>query len=268
MEINLRGAKIYYRQWGRGEDPTVLVLHGWGVDSSQYEDFGPRLAKHGYRVIVPDLPGFGNTPAPPNAWGVGEYVEWVREFMSAPPLMIRGGRGSYDKIILFGHSFGGRIAIKYALKYRAELRALILCASAGIKPPLTLKRIGLYCLAKIGKTIFSPPGLSWTGEILKRILYRVAGVNDYLRASGIMKEILQKAIREDLTSKLGSLEVPTLLLWGTEDRATPYRDGQTMARLIPNSKLVTFEGARHNLPKLIPDRLATEIIQYVPTIKL
>ncbi len=253
-EILIQNRKTYYREWGRGGKATIIVLHGWSVDSSQYEALGPLLAEKGFRVIVPDLPGWGSTPTPQKAWSVSDYTEWAHELA-----------GSLDlkNFVLFGHSFGGRVAIKYAIKYPDELSALILCAAAGIKPRITLKRVGLYVLAKIGRMIFKPPGLSFTGEILKKILYRAAGVNDYLKASGIMKEVLRKAVREDLTSILPSLEVSTLLLWGTRDGATPYKDGQTMARLIPNAKLVTFEGERHNLPKYIPEKLTAEINQFL-----
>jgi len=200
------------------------------------------------------LPGWGNTQAPPKAWGVGEYVAWVHDVTSTLKL---------SNVILFGHSFGGRIAIKYAVNYPQDLQTLILCAAAGIKPPRTMKRIALYCLAKIGRTIFQPPGLSFAGEILKRILYRLAGVTDYLKARGIMKDVLTKAVKEDLKPLLHKINIPTLILWGTEDRATPYKDGQTMARIIPNAKLVTFEGQQHNLPKYIPENLAEEITHFV-----
>lgn len=252
--IDIHGIKAYYREWGSAEGAAILILHGWGVDSSQYETLGSMLAKNDCRVIVPDLPGFGNTPVPKKAWEVGEYAEWVQEFAQKLGL---------DRFVLFGHSFGGRIAIKYTAKYPGQLRALILCASAGIKPPLTFKRVILYVAAKIGRAIFKPPGLSFAAEILKRILYRLAGVTDYLKARGIMKEVLKKTIKEDLTSILPSLEVPTLLLWGAADQATPYKDGQTMARLIPNAKLVTFDGERHNLPKHIPEKLAVEITTFL-----
>lgn len=255
-EIQLQGNKIYYREWGINNAPHILILHGWGVDSEQYEELGPLLAGAGFHIVVPDLPGWGHTPAPEKAWNISDYTEWVDALVHTLSL---------KNFVLFGHSFGGRIAIKYAIKFPNELRALVLCASAGIKPGLTLKRVGLYILAKIGRAIFKPPGLSFTGEILKKILYRVAGVNDYLRASGIMKEVLHKAVREDLKPLLPRIKVPTLLLWGIEDGATPYKDGQTMARLISNSKLVTFEGERHNLPKNIPEKVAAEIIKYLTT---
>lgn len=252
--LTVQDSHVHYREWGRGGNPTILVLHGWGVDSSQYETLGPLLAERGFRVVVPDLPGFGSTPAPAKAWGVGEYVEWVQKFVQKLGL---------NRFVLFGHSFGGRITIKYAVKYPEQLRALILCAAAGIKPPLTFKRVALYCVAKIGRIIFKPPGLSFMGEILKRMLYRLAGVTDYLKARGIMKDMLAKAIKEDLKPLLSKIKTPTLILWGTDDSATPYKDGQTMARLIPGAKLVTFQGARHNLPKQIPEKLIEEIVKYI-----
>lgn len=254
-EFTLQDSRVHYREWGNKKDSAILILHGWGVDSAQYEKLGSLLAKRGLHVIVPDLPGFGSTPAPAQSWGVWEYVEWVRELVST--------LCHDDKVIIFGHSFGGRIAIKYAVKYPEQLRALILCAAAGIKPSLTLKRVTLYCVAKIGRMIFKPPGLNFTGEILKRILYRLAGVTDYLKARGIMKGVLAKTVKEDLKPLLQKIKTPTLILWGEEDRTTPIKDAHTITSFIAGAKLVIFKDARHNLPKQIPEKLAEEIIKYI-----
>lgn len=301
--ITLHNREIYYREWGNAGEATFVILHGWGVDSSQYETLGPLLAKGGYHVVVPDLPGWGSTPAPPQAWSVSDYAQWVQEFVSTVyhperaqrvegsrtnPVRDRGRssrpisngtnvRGAdklrdssptaqNDRIVLFGHSFGGRVAIKYAAKHPEQVRALILCAAAGIKMPDTIKKRALKVLAKIGKQILRVPPLSKFDTIARKALYRIAGSYDYMHGKGVMVDVLVKAVEEDLTPLLPRIKIPTLLLWGTADRATPYKDGQTMARFIPGAKLVTFEGERHNLPKHIPNRLAHEIKQYLDTI--
>lgn len=253
-ELNIRNFKMHYREWGSGGNTTILVLHGWGAASSQYETLGSLLEKKGFHVIVPDLPGWGSTPPPPCPWDVEDYMNWVGDFISALKL---------EKFVLFGHSFGGRVSIKYSAKYPEKIQALILCSSAGIKPTLTIRRRITEGLAIVGRILFGFPCLNKFAPFAREVLYGLAGVKDYLRAEGVMKKTIIKVLKEDLASLLASIHMPTLLLWGDLDMATPLKDGCLMEKLIPNAKLVIFKNARHNLPKLIPEKLAIEIINFL-----
>lgn len=250
---DVQGKKAHYREWGQG-DKLLLALHGWPADSSHYADLGPMLAQAGFRVIVPDLPGWGETPAPALAWGVSDYRRWVHDFTEALHL---------KDFFLFGHSFGGRVAIKYTLEHPYDVSGLILCAAAGIRPnPYTLKRRLFKLTAIVGKTLFSLPVLRYLRPLAQRFLYRAAGSTDYLKAEGVMKETIVKVLQEDLTPLLPELKRPTLILWGSEDGATPLRDGELMAKHIPQSTMHVFAGARHNLPKLLPKAVAEQIITF------
>lgn len=252
--IHINNREVNYREWGSG-DTTVLMLHGWPADSSDYSDLGPSLGKKGYRIIVPDLPGWGGTPPPEKAWNVSDYMEWVNGFAKGLDL---------KSFILFGHSFGGRVALKYAIKYPYRLQALILCAAAGIKPDnQTAKRRLLKLTASIGKKAFKLPGVSKLAPIARQVLYKAAGSNDYLKAEGVMKETIVKVLEEDLSALLPQISTPTLILWGTEDGATPISNARKMKEMIAKSEIKTFEGLRHNLPKLIPNDLAEAIDDYV-----
>ena len=82
-----------------GEGKPLVMLHGWGSNIGLVTPLAEKLAPMGYRCYVPDIPGFGQTPAPDEGWSVHEYVTWVIAYMDAHAL---------DKVYLFGHSFGGR----------------------------------------------------------------------------------------------------------------------------------------------------------------
>ncbi len=84
-----------------GEGPVILMLHGWKDSLNTFDKLVPLLP--GYRVIRLDMPGFGASDAPRNAWGVGEYVDFVKAFIE---------KLNISPEIIVGHSFGGRIAIK------------------------------------------------------------------------------------------------------------------------------------------------------------
>ncbi len=252
-KISVQGREAAYREWGSGSQ-VILMLHGWPADSSDYGEVAPKLAQAGWRVIVPDLPGWGETPEPPQPWSVNDYMRWVQSFVEALRL---------PPFLLFGHSFGGRVAIKYIISYPYQVRALILCAAAGIRPdPYTLKRRALRLAAKTGKAVFAIPGLRVLGGFMRRALYHVAGSNDYLKAEGVMKETIVRVLEEDLTPLLPEIKHPTLVVWGSADGATPLIHGQAMARTIPQATLRVFDGVRHNIPKLVPEILAAAIIEY------
>lgn len=254
QSITVQGKKASFRQWGSGSR-TIVMLHGWPADSSDYEELGPALGQKGYMVIVPDLPGWGETPSPEKPWAVSDYRQWVHDFIHALEL---------KDFTLFGHSFGGRIAIKYAIKYPYDPKLLILCASAGIKPDaLTIKRRLLKMSAGLGKQFFRLPLLSHFSGLAKKVLYKAAGTRDYLNAEGVMKETIVKVLDEDLTPYLPQIRLLTLLIWGTEDTATPFSDADVMAKRIPRTERVTIEGARHNLPKQQPKQVADAVDRFI-----
>lgn len=252
--ITVKDVKTHYREWGNS-DTTLLMLHGWGADSTHYTEVGPTLAKAGYRVIVPDLPGFGSSGYPPKAWSISDYRNWLKALTEELGL---------KSFILFGHSFGGRISIKYSINFPYQLKALILCGSAGIKPnPATIKRKVIELTAEVGKRAFSLPGLKNAAPFARKVLYKLAGSRDYNEAQGVMKETIVKALEEDLTPLLGQISVPTFLLWGGVDDATPVSDGKKMNSLIKDSVFKVLEGERHNLPKYAPEKTAAEIESFL-----
>lgn len=251
--IALKQGPAQYREWGSGSQ-VILMLHGWPADSSHYSELAPKLAQAGWRVIVPDFPGWGETPQPTEAWSVNDYMKWVQSLVEALKL---------PPFLLFGHSFGGRVAIKYVLAYPYQVRALTLCAAAGLKPDAyTVKRRALRLAARTGKAVFTIPGLRIFSGFMRRALYHLAGSNDYLKAEGVMKQTIVKVLEEDLSPLIPEIKHPTLLLWGSEDGATPLSDGQEMAKRIPRSTLRVFPGLRHNLPKLAPNEVAQAIIEF------
>lgn len=258
-QIKIDGLNINYKIIGNGNMPIIL-LHGWGVDSDKYIETLKQLSVQSseFSVYAPDLPGFGKSDNPPEAWGVSEYTELIKKFMNELGL---------KDLILIGHSFGGRIAIKFAEKYPQILKALVLTGAAGIKHPPTLKQKIFYILAKIGKAVFSLPIINMLQKPAQKLLYKAAQEKDYYQAQGIMRETFKKVINEDLTPYLGKIRIPTLLIWGRNDRSTPLRDGQLMHLEIQSAsgrtKLEVVDEANHSLPYQIPEKFAKIIAEFI-----
>lgn len=278
--ILIDNLKINYKIVGNGNIP-VIILHGWGIDSDKYSamiEHLSEIANGKLRIIAPDLPGFGKSDMPGKAWGVGEYARFIKKFMAAVlGDLISDNRQETKGMVLIGHSFGGRIAIKLAAEYPEKISALVLTGAAGIRHPLTIRQKILFVAAKTGKVIFSLPIMNYFFKAAEKILYKIAGEKDYFKARGVMKEVFKKVTSEDLTPYLekisayggsaGGGKVPTLLIWGKEDRSTPLSDGKLMNSKIKDSRLEILDGVNHRAPYQKPEDFARIVAGFLLAIK-
>lgn len=231
MEKTISGLNINYQLSGQGRD--VLLLHGWGVDAVVMEPLRLHLAES-CRAVSLDLPGFGDSSAPKDVWGVNEYADFVESFIDELGLV---------QPVIIGHSFGGRLAI--ILGSRGKAGKLILVDSAGVLPK---RGFDYYCRVysyKIAKKIFSLPIFRNYAEQVLSFWLDNNPSSDYVAAEGIMRKIFVKVVNEDLQHLLQQINVPALLIWGENDTATPLADGKLMESLIPDAGLVAFAGAGH-----------------------
>jgi pimeloyl-ACP methyl ester carboxylesterase len=228
-----------------GAGAAVLLLHGWGASKELMAPISQRL--QGYRVIAPDLPGFGATPPPPQAWGVEEYAAWVVALLDR----LRIGR-----VHVVGHSNGGRVAIALAADHPDRVGRLVLADSAGIRP-----RHGAWYRWRVRtfKMLRATSRVRWLPRALRDAAERRAsrrGSTDYRAASGTLRASMVRLVNADLRPRLARLNASTLLIWGDRDQDTPLQDARTMERLIPDSGLVIFEGCGHFAYAEQPDRFA------------
>lgn len=220
-----------FEKGDKASEEAVVMLHGWGSNITLFENAAAFVAGK-YFVAAPDMPGFGETPEPPYAWNVDDYTDFVIEFIKKLGL---------KKVILLGHSFGGRVIIK--LVNRKELpftvTRLILVDSAGIRPEKTAEQLKKEKIMKTGKKL-----LAFSPKLLK-FFQSMVGSADYKAASPLMREILVNVVNEDLSHLLPTINQETLLIWGTLDTATPIADAEKMEQLIPEAGLARIEGVGH-----------------------
>ncbi|HID86881.1 MAG TPA: alpha/beta hydrolase [Anaerolineae bacterium] len=251
-EIEIDDIALTYKLAGEGR--PLLILHGWGSSSDAWVEVQGKLARQGYRVCVPDLPGFGKSGPPPRPWGMDDYARFVANLAQ---------RLGMEEFFLVGHSFGGRIGIRLTILHPERVLGLVLCASAGIKPKRTLKHWTFWALAKGGNALLSLPLLSRLREPARKGLYLLVGEWDYYRAQGVMKETVKKVIEEDLRFDLKDVTVPTLIVWGDRDRVTPLSDAHIMKKEIPNATLEILEGAGHRLPYEEPEIFTRLVLTFL-----
>lgn len=230
-KVNINNINVNYRQSGTG--PPMILMHGWGCDSSALGLFERVGAEH-FTVYNIDMPGFGKSDEPDEPWGVEEYTQMLERFVAE--------LGIEDPIIL-GHSFGGRVAILYAS--RNKVKKLVLVDAAGVKPRRSLKYYFKVYTYKIAKALYPMVvGRKRAAEMIDAMRSR-RGSYDYNNCSPMMRRVMVKVVNTDLRPQMRRIEAPTLLLWGEKDTATPMRDAHIMLKLIPEAGLVSFPGAGH-----------------------
>lgn len=233
MKITIEDMKINYICEGEGQD--VLVLHGWGANIDTVMPI-VNLLKSNFKVYALDLPGFGSSDEPKEVYGSKEYAEIVKKFIDYMEM---------KRVILIGHSFGGKISIWLGSLYPEIVDKIVLIDSAGLIPKRGLKYYIKVYSFKLLKAIYKGV-FFWVDEKSKmERFYRKFGSDDYKAAQGIMRKILVKVVNENLKPLLKTIQAPTLLIWGDEDTATPLYMGKIMEKEIPDSGLVVLKGAGH-----------------------
>ncbi len=248
----LNGVSVSYKLAGLGT--PFLLLHGWGRGSDGYLDMITALSQAGYKVASPDLPGFGKTPPPYTAWGVDEYAQWALRF--ADEIW-------FQNFFLLGHSFGGQVASKVALIHPERVKKLILCGAAVIRKEPTAKKKVLWMIAKLGNAALSFWPFSLFQDAAGRVFYKIVGTGDWRYSQGIMKQVREKVLRQGMFSEVSGIQVPTLLVWGDQDKATPIQDAYALKREIPHAELQVISGAGHLLYREVPSKLHEIILKFL-----
>lgn len=237
MNIDINGQNIVYTLEGKESEEAVVLLHGWGSNRKLFDGIIKCVSKK-YMTAAPDLPGFGDSEEPVEAWDVARYAECISEFIKK--LKIK-------KVILIGHSFGGRIIFKLFEKGNLpfEIEKIILIDSAGVKPQKTMQQKIKQRIYKISRKFLASKPVSALFPDALENLRKKNGSADYNAASPVMRRCLVLAVNEDLTHVFSAVNVPSLLIWGECDDATPISDAKIMEQNIPDSGLVIMEGAGH-----------------------
>lgn len=220
MKIN--DVNINYVQYGSGKD--IVLLHGWGQNIEMMKPIGDRLCKN-FKITILDLPGYGGSSEPTYPWEVSDYVEMLKEFLSELKI---------DNPILIGHSFGGKVSLLYASKYKVH--KLVLLAS-----PFKKEIEKLSLKVKFLKFMKKVPIINKLEGFAKKHI----GSKDYRDASDMMRKILVNTVNLDITEEVKNIKCPTLAIWGTNDEAVPVERAYELEKLISDCGVITYEGLSH-----------------------
>ncbi len=214
-----------------GPEPRVLALHGWGRTRA---DWLPALTRPALAV---DLPGFGASPAPPEAWGSREYAALLA------PLLAEGGW------TVAGHSFGGRVAVQLAAGWPALVDRVVLTGVPLLRQAASGKAPLGFRLAKKANSLGLLSDARMEAERRKR------GSADYRAASGVLRDTLVMLVNEDYRALLPSVTCPVELVWGAHDTAAPLAMAREATGLLPSATLTVSGTSAHLLDDALYARL-------------
>ena len=229
MQIN--GCNVNYIRYGTDSKTTIVLLHGWGQNIEMMKPIGDNF-KDKFNILIIDLPGYGKSDEPNKTWTVFDYSDMVHELLEKLDI---------KNPILMGHSFGGKISIDYASRY--NVKKLVLFASP-FKKEIQKESLKLKML----KTLKKVPILNKLENFAKRHI----GSTDYKNASVRMREILVQTVNLDLTEEAKKITCPTLIFWGTQDKAVPVDEAYELEKLIKDSGVVIYEGTHYTYLEYLP----------------
>lgn len=232
-----------------------MLVHGLGGRSEDWRNLAPYLARAGYRVYLPDLPGYGRSEKPADfSYSVADEASIVVGFFDALGL---------KQVDLGGWSMGGWIVQHVAAVHPDRVLKLMLFDSAG-----------LYAKPAWNTALFtptSPDELAQLDALLMPDPPRVPGfvARDILRHSHQNAWVIHRALDSMLTgrdvtdSELPAIRMPVLIVWGSEDRITPASLGQKMHSLIPQSQFDMVQGCGHLAPSQCTTQIGPAVVKFV-----
>ncbi len=243
----MRGAvsdiQMHWRESGRGE--AVLFIHGFPLHGGQWAEQVDRLPER-WRWLAPDLRGFGETQA-----GEGDgplemdlFADDLANFLDAQEI---------ERAVVCGLSMGGYVAFALWRWHPERVRALVLCntrASGDTEEARERRRALAERIGREGAGAAADallPGLlaERTRRERPEVVARVRALIESAPAQTLINALQGMADRPDSTELLPTIDVPTLLIAGSEDATTPVSDLEFMARAIPDARLQVIEGAGH-----------------------
>ncbi len=255
MDILWKGQPVRVREMGTGA--PVILVHGYPLDGAMWSGVARALMVR-FRVLKPDLPGRGDTPAPSGA-SMDDYADFLEEIL----------KGLESPAGLAGFSMGGYAALSLARRRPERLAALALVdtrAQADDEAGKAKRNDAIATVRSAGVGAIAdamiPKLLSPAGAGNADLVERVRRIILRQKPETVEADLAAMRDRSDSRDSLSGLTVPTLAVVGAEDALTPPPDSEAMAAAIPGAKLATIPGAGHLAPMERPGAVAAALSSF------
>jgi pimeloyl-ACP methyl ester carboxylesterase len=273
-EIKLHGHRVSYRIAGDG--PLLGLVHGITESHEVWRDVMPRLARH-YTVVAGDLLGHGRSAKPRGDYSLGAYASGLRDLVGAL---------GFERGTILGRSLGGGIALQFAYQFPEYTERLALVCSGGLGREVhPLLRAATLPGSELVTPFIAPGLVIRAGTLLGGALGRLgispsANVTEMARGYASLEDAeareafmhTLRAVVEPGGQRVSALDrlylaqdMPTLIMWGSDDPIIPAEHGRRAHELIPNSRYVEFPGAGHWPQLEDPDLFVETLIDFMDT---
>jgi pimeloyl-ACP methyl ester carboxylesterase len=263
-DVAARGARVRFLQAGSGR-PLVL-LHDYLSSHIAWEESLPRLASR-FRVIAPDLPGFGESEKPPPsryAYGLDAFAESIADLVAALGI---------SRVAICGHAMGGAVALTLAANHAHLVEKLVLVSPLVFPPrPDPVARVAttpivgpVFFKQLYGRTLFRRHFHDRSGDAADRAaridylfdLFNVPAAREAAYATLLALEDTRA-----LVAGLSRVAAPALVAWGRADRIAPVEQGRRLAREIRGARFEVLESG-HSPPEECPEAFAEVVTQFL-----
>jgi pimeloyl-ACP methyl ester carboxylesterase len=245
------GSIYYYAsKQEENEHPAVVLIHGAGGTHLHWPYNLRRLNNH--RVLAPDLPGHGKSE------GIGEqsidiYAEGIADWLQEIGI---------KKAVVIGHSMGGAIAQSLAFNHPKLVRGLILISTGPVLP------VNQNLLEKISSPATASAALdlitkwSYSKETDQKLIQQAREQMNAIRPTVIYGDLVA-CDHFNSTGRLAKIKAPTLILWGEDDKMTPFHLSRQLEESISDASLTIIPDAGHMVMLEQPERVAEEVINFL-----
>ena len=237
--VTIDGNKIRYLESGNDKNDTLILIHGLGASAERWEFVIPIFEKY-YKVIVPDLIGFGYSDKPIADYTPEFFTDFLEKFFDTLGI---------KQTNIIGSSLGGQITAEFTSKNPQKIKKMVLVSSSGIMKTST-PALDAYVLAALypnketAQEAFKIMSASTevNDEIINGFIERMLLPNAKM---AFMSTILGLKNAEVLTNKLQTISAPTLIVWGSEDPVIPIKYADEFISSIQDCRFYKMEGSGH-----------------------
>ncbi|MEV8535581.1 alpha/beta fold hydrolase [Streptomyces sp. NPDC051211] len=263
--LDANGATLFFDELGPRDGLPVLMVHGHPFNRTLWHPQTAALTAAGYRVIAPDLRGYGESEGTPGKTLLADFAD------DLAVLLDRLGIG---RAVVCGVSMGGQIAMEMLLRHPARVRALVLSDTS----PVPETEDGKKFRRELADRLIAEGMGPYAEEVIGKMLapYNVTGmpaaaahVDDMMRGTdpqGAAAALRGRAERPDYRPALAACEVPCLVLVGADDEYTPVAEAERLYELIPDARLAVIENAGHLPGVEQPEAFNRALLEFLPTV--
>ena len=272
--VRLHGHDVTYRMAGDG--PAIVLVHGLAGSSTTWKHALPILSER-FTVVAPDLLGHGQSAKPRGDYSLGAYASGVRDLLAVLGI---------ERATFVGHSLGGGVAMQLAYQFPERCERLALVASGGLGREVSflLRAVSLPGSELVLPIVLTPwlrQRAEAVGDALRRVGWRPGSTlaevwRSYttLTTSEGQQAFVHtvRSVIDPAGQRVSALDrlylaqaVPTLIMWGDQDRIIPVKHAYTAHEAMPGSRLEVLRGAGHFLPFENPEWFTQTLVDFLDT---